>query len=211
MLLLTKGLIKNLNGPELLQFFLDKKTPKGEAKEELQLFRGFSTVFGKDETDPDLYNWTFSSEDVDSYGDTIDQKGWLMDRYNKNPIILWAHDHRIPGIGYAQKTWANPNLGGAIRFNPKEVDPFADGIRARIDFGTIKTGSVGFMPFEWEMKEERVGSAMEITGIHFLIQELMEFSICNVPANPFAEMDPKAAQPKDEPKPKSGFDFLRKE
>ena len=32
-------------------------------------------------------------------GGDITEQSWLLDNYNKNPVVLWGHDHSIPAVG----------------------------------------------------------------------------------------------------------------
>jgi len=201
MFLRTKTMgVRNLSGEELYQFFRDNSTKTGKLKEEITLFRGFSALYEKvEQTEVEkeagsaqTLHFIFSTDDVDSYGDVIEQKGWLLDRYRKNGVVLWAHEHKRPGIGHVKSISNIPVLNGDIMFNPKEIDLFGGKIKDLIDFGTIKAGSVGFNPLEWEAIEHKEGSYTVFDGYRFKKQELMEFSVCNVPANPFALTDPKA-------------------
>ena len=50
--------------------------------------------------------------------------------------------------------------------------------------GVIRAGSVGFRAIEIEIPSKEDGK--DGTSLIFRKQELLEFSICNVPANPFA-------------------------
>jgi phage head maturation protease len=50
--------------------------------------------------------------------------------------------------------------------------------------GVIRAGSVGFRVIEIEIPDRE--AAKDGTTLIFRKQELLEFSICNVPANPFA-------------------------
>jgi phage head maturation protease len=50
--------------------------------------------------------------------------------------------------------------------------------------GVIRAGSVGFRVIEIEIPDKE--TAKDGTTLIFRKQELLEFSICNVPANPFA-------------------------
>jgi hypothetical protein len=40
-----------------------------------------------------------SSATPDRYGDIIDQKGWILDNYKKNPVVLLNHDSNQLPIG----------------------------------------------------------------------------------------------------------------
>ena len=57
----------------------------------------------------------------------------------------------------------------------------------RVKYGSIKSGSVGFLVKEIEFVNHKE-KPEEKADIIFRKQELLEFSICNVPANPLALM-----------------------
>jgi HK97 family phage prohead protease len=75
-------------------------------------------------------------------------------------------------------------LHGSIVFNDKDYDPFGWGIGQRVKAGVIRAGSVGFRILEVELPSKE--NSKDGTALIFRKQELLEFSICNVPANPFA-------------------------
>jgi HK97 family phage prohead protease len=129
--------------------------------------------------------WTFSTFDLDRFGERIDPAGWDFQQYLKNPVVEWAHRYDIPAIGKAEGIYADETgLHGSIVFNAKEYDPFGWGIGERVKAGVIRAGSVGFRPVEIELPSKEDGR--DGTTLIFRKQELLEFSICNVPANPFA-------------------------
>ena len=156
---------------------------KGEPKEIIKVYMGgafFKGLTGS--TEMSSYPWTFSSFDLDRDEERIDPAGWELDNYLKNPVILWSHDTRIPAIGFSEKVGVKDgSLGGNIIFNERSVDPFGWGIGMRVATGVIRAGSVGFMIKRVELSEE--GGKENLI---FRNQELLEFSVCNVPSNPFA-------------------------
>ena len=131
------------------------------------------------------YLWTLSTFDLDRYGERVDPLGWDFKRYMQNPVVEWAHRYDIPAIGKIEVMTAdNDGLHGLVVFNDKSFDPFGWSIGERVKAGVIRAGSVGFRVIEIEIpsKEE----SKDGTSLIFRKQELLEFSICNVPANPFA-------------------------
>jgi HK97 family phage prohead protease len=129
--------------------------------------------------------WVFSSFDLDRMGERIDPAGWDFSCYLKNPVIQWAHRFDIPAIGRAENIIADDRgLRGSVIFNGKEFDAFGWGIGERVRAGVIRAGSVGFRPIEIEIPPKKDGK--DGTSLIFRKQELLEFSVCNVPANPFA-------------------------
>jgi HK97 family phage prohead protease len=129
--------------------------------------------------------WTFSTFNLDRFDERIDPAGWVLDEYIHNPVILWAHCLDIPAIGRGGKLLTDTNgLHGSIIFNSKEYDAFGWSIGERVKAGVLRAGSVGFRVMEVEIPD-KAGQA-DGTTLIFRKQELLEFSICNVPANPFA-------------------------
>lgn len=123
--------------------------------------------------------FTLSTSTKDRDGDTIDQSGWQFANYLNNPIVLWMHDRRLPPIG---KMVSLGNVGGDtvgdICFATAEQNPFGDTIYKLVEGGFLNTGSASFTPLRWEINADG--------GIDFKEQELLEYSITTIPANPEA-------------------------
>ena len=131
------------------------------------------------------FPWTLSTYDLDRYGERIDPAGWDFKRYMENPVIEWAHRYDIPAIGKIEGLLIDDaGLHGLVFFNDKAYDPFGWSIGQRVKAGVIRAGSVGFRPIEIEIPSKEDGK--DGTSLIFRKQESLEFSICNVPANPFA-------------------------
>lgn len=123
-------------------------------------------------------DFILSTDVEDRTGDTIDQNGWLLENYRKNPVVLWSHDHDEPAIGTCRNIrMEGASLVGTVKFATAEQNPFAETIFHLVAGGVINSGSVGFIAKRFEIRER---------GLAFLEQELIEFSICNVPMNPQA-------------------------
>jgi len=129
--------------------------------------------------------WTLSTFDLDRFGERIDPQGWDFKRYMENPVVEWAHRYDIPAIGKIEGlTIDDDGLHGLVYFNDKSFDPFGWSIGQRVKAGVIRAGSVGFRVMEIEIPAKE--DSRDGTSLIFRKQELLEFSICNVPANPFA-------------------------
>jgi HK97 family phage prohead protease len=124
------------------------------------------------------YRFVVSTDSVDRSNDTIDQAGWDLKSYRRNPVVLWSHDASNWPVGKATKISVE---GGKLVAEVMFADTF-EGRKAQglVDAGMLKATSVGFQPTEFKMSvdRERMG------GVDFKKQQLMEFSIVNVPANP---------------------------
>ena len=131
------------------------------------------------------FPWTLSTFDLDRFGERIDPQGWDFKRYVQNPIVEWAHRYDIPAIGKIEGLTIDDNgLHGLVFLNDKSYDPFGWSIGQRVKAGVIRAGSVGFRVLEIEIPSK--DDSKDGTSLIFRKQELLEFSICNVPANPFA-------------------------
>ena len=131
------------------------------------------------------FPWTLSTFDLDRFGERIDPQGWDCKRYMENPIVEWAHRYDIPAIGKIEGlTIDDEGLHGLVYFNDKSYDPFGWSIGQRVKAGVIRAGSVGFRVMEIEIPSK--ADSLDGTSLIFRKQELLEFSICNVPANPYA-------------------------
>jgi len=110
---------------------------------------------------------------------------WDFSQYAKNPVVEWSHNYLIPAIGKIERlAFDDKGLHGLVVFNDKSFDPFAWGIEQRVRAGVIRAGSVGFRVIEIEIPDRE--TAKDGMSLIFRKQELLEFSICNVPANPYA-------------------------
>jgi HK97 family phage prohead protease len=131
------------------------------------------------------YPWTLSTFDLDRFGERIDPQGWDFKRFMENPVIEWSHRYDIPAIGKIESlTIDDEGLHGLVFFNDKSFDAFGWSIGQRVKAGVIRAGSVGFRVIEIEIPSKE--DSRDGTSLIFRKQELLEFSICNVPANPFA-------------------------
>lgn len=124
-----------------------------------------------------------SDDTVDRYNDTVDPRGWDINSFMQNPVLLWAHDagfgsHSIPAIGTVSNVKVNGKnqLTGKLHFDMD--DEFAVKVYNKYKKGVLKAVSVGFLGKEWEERDDG--------GVDFKKQELLELSAVNVPANPAA-------------------------
>jgi HK97 family phage prohead protease len=171
----------------LLDFLGVKKEAAGPQKVagDVELVAAVPFALSADGETGQGFSWTFSTFDLDRFSERIDPAGWDYKRYMDNPVVEWAHRYDIPAIGKADGLYADDKgLHGLVIFNDKDYDPFGWGIGQRVKAGVIRAGSVGFRVIEIELPSKE--DSKDGTTLIFRKQELLEFSICNVPANPFA-------------------------
>jgi HK97 family phage prohead protease len=142
-----------------------------------------------------------STSTKDRHGTVVNQKNWNIEKFNANPII--GYQHNVYGGDMCNAPDPDDQLGSAkayfesvkrgneteqqlmvdITFEPKEINEKADKIFRKIQHGTLRAVSVGFIPLSDEkgsMGEERDGA------FHYFGQELLEVSVVNIPSNPDA-------------------------
>lgn len=120
----------------------------------------------------------FSTADVDRHGEIVDQKSWILDDFEKNPVLLFGHDHNQPPVGKIVDLMYNQkgDLEGTIKFAAKEY-PFANVIWNLYKGGFMRAFSVGFS----------AGKVNVVDGTVVLSQNtLYEISTVSVPANAMA-------------------------
>lgn len=180
---------KAFSDDELFAWFKEN-TKDGAVTEDIKLFTDIEIKTGDDDT----YEWTISDMSLDRDMERMDPAGVDLKNFKKNPVVLWGHQNHIPAIG----TVLNPGVRegkvrGKVKFDPKEIDPFAWMIGQKVRIGTIRTGSVGFMPHVIEFIED----AKDPTRLIHRKWELLELSMCNIPANVNAMVE-RSADPEAE-------------
>lgn len=170
--------------PAALRQLLAEKCQSGKAGGTVDIYKSVPVSAGSDGS----LRMTLSTSDLDRDGERIDQSGWLLENYRKNPVILWAHDWARPAIGYMKELEAGEALTGELVFNDREYDSFGWGIGERLKNGSLRCGSVGFRVIEAEVVNHTLHPE-EKADVIFRKQELLEFSICNIPANPNAMLN----------------------
>ncbi len=121
-----------------------------------------------------------STRGVDRDNDTIAPDGWRLDRYKRNPVVLWAHQYDQPPVAKAVSIRVvGDALVASADFVPGEIVPFAETVFQLLKGGFLSAVSVGFHPVRLMRNAER-------GGVDYVEQELLEFSVVPVPANPDA-------------------------
>lgn len=136
--------------------------------------------------------FVFSDNSVDRYGDTIDARGWVLDKFLANPVALFGHDSGTVEnvIGKARNVRVEgQRLIGEIEFMEASVNPTAETVYQMVKAGYLNAVSVGFAPIEWSLAKDK----SRPQGVDFKKQELLEISIVPIPANPSALVQARAA------------------
>jgi len=121
-----------------------------------------------------------SNGQVDRMNDRIDPKGWHLDEYRANPIVLWQHNRDVPAVAKCLSIGVKgTNLVAVVEFPPPSTRyALAHAIHDLVAGGYLNASSVGFRPLQ--------SRPNDLGGFDFVEQSLDEFSFCNLPALPSA-------------------------
>lgn len=129
-----------------------------------------------------VLSYTASTAAVDRYGDVIDQKGWNLDSYKGNPVVLWQHRSDLAPIGKGTVKIHNDSLLIDVEF---DTDDFSAEIARKAQAGFINAVSVGFNPLQSVPRSDLPADhfAYGEKGYFFESSELLEVSMVSIPAN----------------------------
>ena len=126
-----------------------------------------------------------STSRIDRYGDIIEQE-WDLADFWKNPVFLWSHNSWGLPIGWVREFEPNVERTATearVEFAPEGHDEFVDKLVRAVNLKLIRAVSVGFVPLE---HEDILDDRGRWDGYRFLRSQLIELSLCTVPANPDA-------------------------
>lgn len=145
-------------------------------------------------------DFVVSTEDLDSHCTVVDQSSWRLERFQKNPIVLFNHNtgpdswlfgtgekdvDRLP-IARAENTRVDAGkLRSRAVFPPEGEDERCDKIWRAIVGKRLNCASVGFRPGRVE-KDEGLSEAKGREIYRLFECELYEWSIVTIPSNPAA-------------------------
>ena len=90
----------------------------------------------------DIVSFVASTSNADRYGDIINQNGWSLDKYRKNPVILLNHNASQLPIGRGEVEVIDGKLMVDVEFDMG--DPVAAEVARKTKEGYMGAVSVGF-------------------------------------------------------------------
>lgn len=133
-----------------------------------------------------------SDNSVDSYGTVIPVDKWDLTRFASNGIIGYMHD--VYGASWTKSADPDDVIGKGvafiedeklivrITFEPADLNPRADKIFRKLQFGSLHAVSVGFRATKkGHMGDEERGEDPQV--YYYAGQELLEVSVVNIPSN----------------------------
>lgn len=124
-----------------------------------------------------IYEAMISTEGLDRDSDILTASGANLSDYEKNPVVLYAHNYQELPVAKAIEIQVIDGIGLRARFQFPErgVSEKADTVHRLWAGGFLNATSVGFQP----KQVEPLGNG----GMRFKEWDLLEFSIVPVPAN----------------------------
>lgn len=143
-------------------------------------FKRFDT---KAEQSDKAITFIASTANPDRYGDIVDQGGWDLRAYERNPIILLNHNPTQLPIGKGKAYVKNGQLMLDVEFDKN--DEVAQQVERKVRGGFINAVSVGFQPSESIARNKLPADHPYHgkSGYYFPKSELLEVSIVTIPAN----------------------------
>jgi len=130
--------------------------------------------------------FVISTDEKDRMGEIVEQS-WDLENYKKNPIVLFGHDPSKPGyvVGRATEIVADKDGDknitlGKVQFAEEGTSDDADTVWKLVKQGILRTVSVGFIPHTFKTLDD--DNETDVLADN----ELLEFSIVPIPANPSA-------------------------
>ena len=130
-----------------------------------------------------------STKDVDRYGDVVEPKAFdeTIDLFMTNPVMFLFLTTSLYGIGDFTELKTDSKglyVKGDVKYTAGDTELFE-----KIENGSLKGFSIGFKVLEAELQavEDAEGNIVDFL---FIINklDLVEISVCNVPANPYTLM-----------------------
>ncbi|QDE69812.1 primosomal replication protein N [Myxococcus xanthus] len=132
-----------------------------------------------------VFKFKASDGDFDRYSDRLNVKGWRVDGYNANGVVLYNHDDGAS----AAMTGAEPQLpigkgrvyveGDALMVDIEfdDEDEFAKKVERKVSKGILNAVSVRYLMLPGQYRQNARG------GYDCDAQELLEVSVVTIPGN----------------------------
>jgi HK97 family phage prohead protease len=136
----------------------------------------------------DDVEFVISTSAIDRHGTIINPEGWDLKSFRSNPIMAYQHNTHSTDPDDILGTWEirveDGQLVGKPVFEPSELNEKADKVRRKVEHGTLRAVSVGFIPRAWHWGDKKKGERSDV--LYLDENELLEVSIVAVPSNPEA-------------------------
>lgn len=147
-------------------------------------------------------SFVISTATKDRHKEIVNMDNWQIDSFNLNPVVGYQHnvygenmclapnpdDVLGKGMAYMDTYQNKKALWSKVIFDPEKINPTAEKVFQKLLIGSLNAASVGFLEIgkgTEEIKRDQEGNVMDRTYF-YKGQELVEWSVVNIPANPDA-------------------------
>lgn len=132
---------------------------------------------------PKVYKFRANDGEPDRFNDRLSVRGWQLDSFNANPVILYMHDEGSGGpLGLAPKLLpigkGRAYVSGAalmVEIEFDQNDEFARKVESKVEGGFLNAVSVRYLMLDYEPND--------LGGIDSHRHELLEISVVTIPGN----------------------------
>ncbi len=122
----------------------------------------------------------FHTEDLNSYGFWIKLSGLKLDRFKKNPVLLYDHDSSRPAVGKINNLHVEKGqLVGEVEFD--EGDELGGELKRKYEKRYMSGFSIGVYPLKFSEAKEDLKPGQTLATV--TEAELFEISAVNLPSN----------------------------
>lgn len=148
----------------------------------------YARAVSKEQEEKRQVEFVISTEAADTYGTVFELGGWSLERYNRNPVVLYAHrsqsDNPDMVIGISEVRIDGDELVGVITFEDAALNPLAEKVFQKVKAGTLRMASIGADIHEARWGDSEKGENPDV--LRFTKMDLLEWSIVPVGSNPDA-------------------------
>jgi HK97 family phage prohead protease len=143
------------------------------------------------EKDHRINNVIMTNDTIDRYGDSLKPAGARFKNYLRNSVLLWCHDSSIPPIGRTTNVRASSSdVRCDLIYAPGDIYPLAGTVFKLMQLGFVNAVSIGLIPLKAALAKDKNRPPGSLDIFEY---EIIELSVCPVPANPDALVAGRAA------------------
>lgn len=133
-------------------------------------------------------DFVISTEAEDTYRTIFEIAGWNLERYNRNPVVIYVHDTMSSDpdlvIGTSVVRIEGNELVATVTFEDAENNPLAEKVFKKVQAGILRMASIGADIHEARWGDFDKGEDPDV--LRFTKMDLLEWSIVPVGSNPEA-------------------------
>lgn len=133
-------------------------------------------------------DFVISTEAEDTYRTIFEIAGWNLERYNRNPVVIYVHDTMSSDpdlvIGTSVVRIEGNELVATVTFEDADNNPLAEKVFRKVQAGILRMASIGADIHEARWGDFDKGEDPDV--LRFTKMDLLEWSIVPVGSNPEA-------------------------